>query len=509
MAVKVTCKHNSVIVASLYRTTNNDLDHTINLTTAIESLVKRYPKEVIWIGGDANLPDINWSLNTVSGNNYKKEINVTFLQAVENSGLDQVVDFQTRDDNLLDIFLTNRPSLIQSCKSLPGISDHEIVYVESDVSVKYQRQIRRKIWLWSKADLSSMKEDMNSFSDEFIGKYSIEADVDTMWTEFSSKCTQLMTDYTPSKLSIARFSQPWINRDLKRLSHRKKRAYKKANISRKNSDWERYKQLKKESQKECRKAYPAHVNDLVSDDQTGNPKKLYSFIKSKKCDASGVAPLQSNGINHSDSIRKSNILNNQFTSVFTVEDTTTLPKMKPANHPTVRPIMVNSKGVLKLLNDINPYKATGPDAIPGRLLKSLSDEVADILTMIFQASLDQGKIPKDWKKAFISPIFKKGDRHKPANYRPVSLTSICCKILEHIVHSHVITHLDDHHLLNDAQHGFRKRRSCESQLILTVQDLAKGLNDGEQIDAVLLFFLARCSVKSRSNDYWRSFATME
>ena len=56
------------------------------------------------------------------------------------------------------------------------------------------------------------------------------------------------------------------------------------------------------------------------------------------------------------------------------------------------------------------------------------------------------------------------------------------------MHSHVITHLDDHHLLNDAQHGFRKRRSCESQLILTVQDLAKGLNDGEQIDAVLLDF---------------------
>ena len=70
----------------------------------------------------------------------------------------------------------------------------------------------------------------------------------------------------------------------------------------------------------------------------------------------------------------------------------------------------------------------------------------------------------------------------------MSLTSICCKILEHIVHSHVMSHLDNHQMLNDAQHGFRKRRSCESQLILTVQDLAKGLNEGEQIDAVLLDF---------------------
>ena len=150
--------------------------------------------------------------------------------------------------------------------------------------------------------------------------------------------------------------------------------------------------------------------------------------------------------------------------------------------------MVNRKGVQKLLNDINPYKATGPDAITGRLLKSLSDEVADILTMIFQASLDRGKIPQDWKNAFISPIFKKCDRHKPVNYRPASQTSICCKILVHIVHSHVFTHLDHHQMLNDAHHGFRKRRSCESQLILTVHDLSKGLNDGEQIDAMQLKF---------------------
>ena len=70
----------------------------------------------------------------------------------------------------------------------------------------------------------------------------------------------------------------------------------------------------------------------------------------------------------------------------------------------------------------------------------------------------------------------------------MSLISICCKKLEHTVHSHVMSHLDSHQMLNDAQHGFHKRRSCESQLILTVQDLAKGLNEVEQIDAVLLDF---------------------
>ena len=101
---------------------------------------------------------------------------------------------------------------------------------------------------------------------------------------------------------------------------------------------------------------------------------------------------------------------------------------------------------------------------------------------------DQGKIPNSWKKAYISPVFKQGDRHKPSYYRPVSLTSICCKILEHIVYSHVMSHFDSQQLLNDAQRGFRKSLSCETQLIQAIQDLANDINRGEQIDAVLLDF---------------------
>ena len=88
----------------------------------------------------------------------------------------------------------------------------------------------------------------------------------------------------------------------------------------------------------------------------------------------------------------------------------------------------------------------------------------------------------------MTPIFKKGDRTTPANYRPISLTSICCKTLEHIVHSQVMKHLEQHKILSDQQHGFRKRRSCESQLVLTMQDLAASLEVGEQIDAILLDF---------------------
>ena len=111
-----------------------------------------------------------------------------------------------------------------------------------------------------------------------------------------------------------------------------------------------------------------------------------------------------------------------------------------------------------------------------------------MLTLIFQASLSQTCVPEDWKQALVAPIFKKGDKSTPANYRPISLTSVCCKIMEHIMHSQIMQHMEDLNILSDAQHGFRKRRSCETQLLLTLQDLSSALDYGEQIDAILLFF---------------------
>ena len=151
-------------------------------------------------------------------------------------------------------------------------------------------------------------------------------------------------------------------------------------------------------------------------------------------------------------------------------------------------IEVSEKGVLKLLQNLRQNKATGPDSIPAYILKIGAKELSPILTKIFQWSLDAGQVPSYWKDAMMVPIFKKGDKHQPANYRPISLTSITCKVLEHIIHSSVMKHLDRHHILSDAQHGFRKKRSCETQLLVTVHNIAKNLALGDQVDVILLDF---------------------
>ena len=108
-------------------------------------------------------------------------------------------------------------------------------------------------------------------------------------------------------------------------------------------------------------------------------------------------------------------------------------------------------------------------------MKETADEVAIGLVLIFQASLNQANILDEWWKVLVTPIFKGGkkDHFKTENYRPISLTSKKCEVLEHIIHRNIISHVDQQRMLTDVQHEFHKRQSCETQLIKTVNDLAK------------------------------------
>ena len=147
--------------------------------------------------------------------------------------------------------------------------------------------------------------------------------------------------------------------------------------------------------------------------------------------------------------------------------------------------------VMKLLTNLNASKAAGPDQLSGRLLKATARESAEILQVIFQRSIDEGVLPEDWKKALITPVYKKASRSNPANYRPVSLTCISCKLLEHIVNRHILNHLDAHKILADSQHGFRKRRSRETQLLLTCHDLTREIDKCEQVDMLVFMGVRR------------------
>lgn len=111
-----------------------------------------------------------------------------------------------------------------------------------------------------------------------------------------------------------------------------------------------------------------------------------------------------------------------------------------------------------------------------------------MLTLIFQRSLDTGIVPDDWRHAVISPVFKKGRKSKPSNYRPISLTCIASKLLEHILVSNMMTYFDLYNILSPQQHGFRSKHSCETQLIGFTQEIADNLELGQQSDVIIMDF---------------------
>ncbi len=135
-------------------------------------------------------------------------------------------------------------------------------------------------------------------------------------------------------------------------------------------------------------------------------------------------------------------------------------------------------------------KSPGPDKIPIFILKSCASVLAPILKVLFTQSLTSSILPNNWLCANVSPLFKTGDRTDQTNYRPIPLTLVVAKLFEQILHKHIMNHLDTHNILENSQHGFWPRWSCESQLVTTHHDITRLLDrrDVKQVDTILLDF---------------------
>ena len=151
-------------------------------------------------------------------------------------------------------------------------------------------------------------------------------------------------------------------------------------------------------------------------------------------------------------------------------------------------ISISLNGINKLLSKLRPDKAARPDKIRPNVLKEFRNNLSPTIYLLFEKSLATGQIPSDWTKANVSLIFKKGDKCDPANYRPISLTCILCKVMKHVIASNLTKHLNNHNVLYDLQHELRQKRSCETQPLQLVEDLGRQLIKGKQTDLVLLDF---------------------
>ena len=503
----------------------------LELRRSIE-LLKRQTAETkgnIWVFGDFNLPKLTWTDRSPS---VKPDCSLTktydlFLDLLNDFGFTQMVTTPTRQDNILDLFLTTNPTLVDEVDCQLGLGDHDMVTASCALKPSIQKQKPRKVPLLSKADWPKLKSLMRDYQKKFLLEHPNRS-VEELWSDFVTALDTFSSKCIPSKIIRGKFSLPWITQNIRRQIRRRDDLYRKfkKNIDQKFRD--KFLSLRKSIKHKIKASYNLYLEGLLGitdENSVCNNKKLFSFLKRVKQDQTGSPPLQDDNGLVTDTTEKANLHNQQFQSVFTTKAPLSLSRLckmqiqdmadsgtlrhdaVPAgilnSNPIIEEFTISYNGILKLLQNLKPFKAAGPDKLKPLLLKELREEIAPIIQIIFERSLQTGKLPADWCKAQFTPIFKKGNKSSAANYRPISLTCILCKVLEHIIASHVVKHLNAHDLLYDLQHGFREKRSCETQLTMLVEDLARNVSKGKQTDLILLDFSRAFDKVNNSKLLWK------
>ncbi|XP_064032416.1 uncharacterized protein LOC135192961 [Pogoniulus pusillus] len=189
---------------------------------------------------------------------------------------------------------------------------------------------------------------------------------------------------------------------------------------------------------------------------------------------------------------KAEVLNTFFASIFTsgtgcLQHSWT-PEVVDGVRDQYSPPLIHEEAVRDLLSHLDPHKSMGPDGIHPRVLRELAAELAKPLSIIYQQSWLTGEVPEDWKMANVIPIHKKGRKEEPENYRPVSLTSVPGKVMEQVILGAITKHLQDSQGIRASQHGFRKGRSCLTNLISFYDQVTRLVNVGKAVDVVYLDF---------------------
>ena len=186
---------------------------------------------------------------------------------------------------------------------------------------------------------------------------------------------------------------------------------------------------------------------------------------------------------------KAETLNQQFTSVFTKEDVDNIPEMEDKQLiDSLDSIMVTEDMVKQKLKELRVDKSPGPDKVHPYILKNLADTISKPLTLIYNKSLQEETLPDIWKVGNITALFKKGNKMLPQNYRPISLTAIVCKVLESIITTYIIKHLEQNNLYDIHQHGFTHGKSTVTNLLQALNIWSEALSHGIPVDVIYLDF---------------------
>ena len=225
-----------------------------------------------------------------------------------------------------------------------------------------------------------------------------------------------------------------------------------------------------------------------------NPKAIWKYIHSKSKTRSQLGKLHIDPENPKtattdDDKEKAEIFSNYFKSVFVNEPSEDIPTIETRfveNEMTA--LLITKDMVTKVLNKLKVDKSPGLDQLHPKILKELADKIADGLAIIFNKSLRSKQIPSIWKKARVTAIYKKKNKKLACNYRPVSLTSIVCKVMETLVRDHMVEYMKGENLFSDRQYGFISGRSTTLQLLAVLDAWTEAIEAGHSIDVIYMDF---------------------
>nr|VZI46000.1 unnamed protein product [Spirometra erinaceieuropaei] len=302
-----------------------------------------------------------------------------------------------------------------------------------------------------RGDFEQMKKDLSPID----WASTLSGDVKEAWCQFKELVHNLISNHCTIMRRRLTNRPRWLTPFLKKEVNKKRNLWERSPTDRTPESLSSYK-LQRNRVKiliaKDRKAFEKNLLDCAMI----NPKILYSYIRQSTRNKDPVPLLRTaEGVEISDDKDKAEHLSQFFRSVVTSEPAFSSPAYEDEETPTLEAVFFTETIVRNELLNLKESTSPGPDAIPAKLLKEIASEMSKPLALIFQTSFVTGCLPSDWKSATITPLFKGGSRASANNYRPVSLTSICCKIMEKIIKKALVHFLEQYHLLSDAQHGFR------------------------------------------------------
>jgi hypothetical protein len=491
--IDVTCDTKKYRFMNVYRPPGHASDKVYYMTQLILCLTKlssvKWPVTIV---GDLNCPDIDWRLLSAP----RDGVQNTFLDFLCEYGFFQMISQPTRINNIVDLVATTEPLLISDIAIEPPFvdsADHNTVYftVTNSANVTTPQLVSNdRQYDWSRADYVAMSDYIACI--DWCSLLAVNFTADSLWAAFCDILHSVIDMFVPAKTYCvsASHGEPakkypaYIRRAMtsKCCLWRQHKLYPE-DIDMHNS----YRRVQFKCRQLIRDFEVKKERKIIKADNIG---KFYKFVNKKLSCSSGVgALLNKENILVTDDNAKANVLNEFFASVCTADNGST-PSVRHVVPPDVKLDSVNftCDAILKAMMKMKSNTSSGPDGFPPVILKKLGSSLALPLSLIFTSFMSVGQVPSDWKNAIITPIYKKGLASDPSNYRPISLTSVFCKLMERVIALDMLTYLRHHGLITRHQHGFIAKRSTTTNLLECLNDWSIALKDHHSVTVAYIDF---------------------